>query len=89
MLLKLLLVSCMFLLARNSAQRSTHLECWLLTFTKESDPVSLERLAGFLFLRLGLLILKILQCRHRHRHHKTTNPQGLALFKFFGCLTVT
>ena len=29
----------------------------MLTFTKESDPVSLERLAGFLFLRLGLLIL--------------------------------
>ena len=57
MLLKLLLVSCMFLLARNSAQRSTHLECWLLTFTKESDPVSLERLAGFLFLQSTLLSL--------------------------------
>jgi len=58
MLLKLLLVSCMFLLARNSAQRSTHLECWLLTFTKESDPVSLERLAGFLFLQSALLSLE-------------------------------
>ena len=31
----------------------------MLTFTKESVPVSLERLAGFLFLRLGLLLLVV------------------------------
>ncbi len=40
MLLKLLLVSFISSLAGNSDRLSPHYHCRLLTFTKESDPVS-------------------------------------------------
>ena len=42
------------------AFQSTHLECWLLTFTKESNPVSLHvGWRGFLFLNLLVKISQV------------------------------
>ena len=45
----------------------------------------------FLFLWLDLLNLSfsITQVRQCQRHHRTADPQGVALVKFFGCLIVT